>query len=185
MTWQPHVLPPFYALSSCEFPRFLKIRAHRSGIGAFHPEHRTVKYLLSVIRRCRRASMLEDLPPMPTVTSRRSLWIFARPFSLLPPLGLGTQGRFYFCHWGVLITDLKVLELENIVFQSQSLTSMEDAVIGTMFELKRTSGIRITPKCTRPFTGSILKENWKNVTIHHAGMTDMLDDQIDDLCVTL
>ena len=122
--------------------------------------------------------MSDDPQVMSTTKSLRSVYILGRPYSFFPPLGLAAHAHFYLCHWGVLVTELTVIDIESVVFQTKSLTPLENPEIGSMFELNRTAENRIMLECIRRFTLSILNKHWRNLAIHYVGMTDMPDERI-------
>src|SRR5579859_6096369 len=57
---------------------------------------------------------------MPETTKserRRKVWILARPLSvtqIITPLGMASKGKFYLCHWDVLVSDLSVMDVAAI-----------------------------------------------------------------------
>jgi len=113
----------------------------------------------------------------PHISPLRSVWIFAHPHYFFPPLNLP---HFAFYHWGVLVTELAVIDVQSLSCRLESMGKLEDSVLGTMFEGDLTAERRLKLVCTHPFKLSTFNTKWKNPLTYHVGMTDLSDDEIYD-----
>lgn len=114
----------------------------------------------------------------------RSVWIFARPLSgasifPTPTTATSSHGKFHLCHWGILVTDLSIVDVKALTLRSKQGPSMtDDTPLGTMWELIRTLTNESTVNMSQPFEVSMLKEQWVTFSAKHIGSTRLTDDQV-------
>ena len=111
----------------------------------------------------------------------RGIWLFARPLSHaqgIPALVSTSDGRFHFCHWGVLITELSIPDLNALLYRSRVGIGVEDDGLGVLYQLERTSGAAYAVTRSETFTASSVRTSWPNFSAKYIGGTGMLDDEI-------
>jgi hypothetical protein len=109
------------------------------------------------------------------ISPLRSVWIVARPYFFFPPLNLP---HFAFYHWGVLVTELTVIDVQSLLCPLESIPELEDSVLGTLFEGDLTAERRLKLVCTHAFKLSTFNTKWKDPLIYHVGMTGLSDNEI-------
>jgi len=117
---------------------------------------------------------------MASSSTRRSVWIFARPLSastLFPSFTWTSHGRLPLCHWGVLVSPLENHGLRDVMLTG-SVQSQEDPVLGTMWELHRIERTVHTVHRIRPFKLSTLRVQWAMFWPEWIGMTSLNDQEI-------
>ena len=113
----------------------------------------------------------------------RSVWLFARPLSAARYISAlerdVSEGKFHFCHWGVLTTELGVDMINELIQDNRhySSNSNVDSVLGVMYDLLRTE-MGNCPNVTKPFTLSMLEGQWPSFSAEHVGMTILFDSEI-------
>jgi hypothetical protein len=125
-----------------------------------------------------------------TVPSR-SVWIFARPLSGAsifpgPATATSSQGKFHLCHWGILVTDLSIVDVKALTLRSkQGSGTTDNTPLGTLWELIRTLENQSTVNMSQPFRVSMLKEQWITFSAKHIGSTKLTDEQVQNEGINL
>jgi hypothetical protein len=111
----------------------------------------------------------------------RNVWIFARPLSgtrWFPVTAKSSTGKFHLCHWGILVSEVTVMDVRAISLgRMQNWTSTENVVLGTMYELERL-GDKNTVHISRSFGTLKMNEEWRTVSAEYVGDTAMSDVEI-------
>jgi hypothetical protein len=117
---------------------------------------------------------------MVVVDVGRSVWIFARPLQFATIFGsqFVSHGKFPFCHWGMLITELDVDTVKELLTEHDMTT--EDSSLGEMWELFRRENDSNEIDVTRPFKLSDVGEDWNLFSAEPLGMTTLNNEQIED-----
>lgn len=113
----------------------------------------------------------------------RLVWIFARPVELtnfLPSRNVILAGKYHFCHWGVFVTAISEADLNAILLRTNTATCMEEIELGVMYEIFPDENKLHVLDVTRPFKVSTLKNKWETLSVRPIGMTEFLDDKIDE-----
>ena len=110
------------------------------------------------------------------------VWVFSRPLSVAKGFTKRISGgKTAISHLGLLVTTLKVEEMNRILQQHHdkpaSITSDED--MGAMWELCRDSENKNYARVTRTFKAKMLSEEWKCCRGKLAGKTTMTSRGID------
>lgn len=112
---------------------------------------------------------------------KRSVWIFARPLQFATVFGshFVSHGKYPFCHWGVLITDLEFDAVKQILISTECTTALEDDVIlGDMWELFHRENDTNEIDVVRPFKASHIREDWDLFSSEKLGETFATDEEI-------
>ena len=114
-----------------------------------------------------------------TVSNGRSVWLFTRPAGTgrIPIVVSALDGKHHLCHWGILITELSVVDAKAIIFRTRP--QSEDIELGTMFELSRDFQDLNTVSVTAPFTIAMAREKWRPFSAMIIGETAMTDAEIE------
>jgi hypothetical protein len=111
----------------------------------------------------------------------RSVWIFARPLRFATILGsqFVSHGKYPFCHWGVLITELDFDTVKQLLTDIDQCTpGVEDINVGDMWELFRGDDDKNGINVTRPFRASDVLETWSIFSAEKVGETVLNDDEV-------
>lgn len=106
-----------------------------------------------------------------------TVWLFTRPLSLFPQFGITTDGKPALRHWGVLISELTLLDVQVIMQRTRG-SLEEDTTLGTMYELFQEEGYG-NVNIIRPFGISIIRKEWHSFSSQYIGTTDMTLQMID------
>lgn len=107
-----------------------------------------------------------------TGRGRRSVFVVARPLTIAGPFSFLSGGKVPLCHWGLLLTDLSpsVLRLQWETFiETQNPSKLEPW--GTLFELCRLPGNRITHHMIENFTVKDWLASWGAISLVDVGET--------------
>jgi hypothetical protein len=103
-----------------------------------------------------------------------SVWVFTRPLyytNLFPPLDTRSKGSDYLRHWGVLVTELSILDMK-ILFQRTRSSEEAGTAVGTLYELIRVEG-GSTINILQPINITILRRDWRALSGQYIGTTHM------------
>lgn len=116
-----------------------------------------------------------------TTSLKRAVWLFARPLSGAegyPALAATSLVTFHFCHWGVLVTELSVTDLNVFIHRKRNVPGAREMNLGVFFELHRTTGSEYIVSVSQPFTPAKLNAFWENFSAKHLGETIKRDGEI-------
>src|ERR1700728_3138042 len=100
------------------------------------------------------------------MSAKYSVWIFTRPLSYathFTPFALTSDGRDYLRHWGVLISEMTLLDAQVILFRKTEYRGNGGTELGTMYELLRDENNHNNVKITRPFELATIEKEWAMV----------------------
>lgn len=112
-----------------------------------------------------------------------TVWLFTRPLSyatLFPPLAVISNGKEHFCHWGVLVSDMTLLDGQAILLRKIEYGGNDKTDLGTMYDLFREKDGHINVNINRPFTMAIIKREWRWLSVQYVGETHMTYEMIKD-----
>src|SRR5271170_7491026 len=106
-----------------------------------------------------------------------TVWLFTRPLSLFSPFGIASDGKPALRHWGVLVSELTLLDVQVIMQRTRGI--FEDSTpLGTMYELFREEGYG-NVNIIRPFGIAIIRKDWHAFSAQYIGVTEMTLQMID------
>jgi hypothetical protein len=114
----------------------------------------------------------------------RDVWLLARPLSggsIFPGYSMAwtSDGTLHLCHWGVLVTELNLVDAKALMHRNTpGGSTKDDPELGALWELNRTPENRNTVNVSRPFKLSALKKQWTAVTGQHLGSTRFTHEEI-------
>ena len=90
-----------------------------------------------------------------------------------------SHGKFPLCHWGVLVTELSIVDMKVLILcNGQRWSGLEDTELGVMWELNRTVENLNTVHVYRPFKKSTIRECWNTFSARYMGATEMANERI-------
>ena len=97
----------------------------------------------------------------------RNVWLFTRPLAYpIPWMDVTSDGRPYLCHWGVLVSDLTIIDTKVILQTANK--GNRTVHLGTMYELMQTEGrshVFVDTEFTmRELNGWCRIIHWRNTT---------------------
>jgi hypothetical protein len=113
-----------------------------------------------------------------------TVWFFARALSatdVLPALQSLSDGKFPFCHWGVLITTMDISEVMQAIetLRSNDINGLDNMDFGTMYELFRGEGNINSVNISRPVSVKYLRSSWATFSARFAGRTTLSQENIE------
>lgn len=114
-------------------------------------------------------------------TRPRSVFVIARPLAIASRLGVSffSDGKFPFCHWGLLVTELEVSEIVarwRAFYQNPNQDLNESW--GTVFELFRTPDNRNLSHTIKEFNPGKATDNWSWMCLTQVGETTQSDRKL-------
>ena len=114
------------------------------------------------------------------VSRHRNVYVIARPLQSAGPASFLSEGKFPFCHWGLLVTKFKEVEM------SRRIRNVENTVRdpsrakpwGTLFELCRDAHDKNTYNVEYDFEGEEWYLEWKHISVAFIGNTDVSDEKL-------
>ena len=67
-----------------------------------------------------------------------SVWLFTRPTShamSFPFIAASSDGMDYLCHWGVLVNEMNIVDVEVITARVRKYGANDNTELGIMYEL--------------------------------------------------
>ena len=110
-----------------------------------------------------------------------SVWLFTRPLSyasLFPPLELTSNGSHSLRHWGVVVTELTLVDVQVILQRKRGARDDDETSLGTLYELLRDEKVN-NVNIVRPFKVAALKREWRAFSCQHIGLTNMTHEMIE------
>src|SRR5438045_8473980 len=92
-----------------------------------------------------------------------NVWLLARPLShtsLIPPLASLSDGKYPLCHWGALITELSVNDIEE---HFENRYGSPERNMGTLYALHRAEN-QYSANILPPFLPSNLQAEWRRIS---------------------
>jgi hypothetical protein len=109
--------------------------------------------------------------------------LFTRPLSyamLLPSVASSSDGKDHLRHWGVLVSDMTLLDLEVLLSRTRELGAKDNTVFGTMYELYRMPDDKNTVSINTEFSMESLRNDWPMFAMAFVGKTTLSHTQIKD-----
>lgn len=103
--------------------------------------------------------------------------LFTRPLSwaiLFPSVAASSDGTNYLRHWGILISDINLPDLEA---RAKKFAANDNIVLGTMYELFRQDN-QNTVRITTEFGLDSLRKEWPMFSMAYIGRTSMTHEKI-------
>jgi hypothetical protein len=132
--------------------------------------HRHIRHLYSP---------LPNMSILASTTECRSVWLLACPLSraTFRPFSSCSNGKYPFCHWGVLTTNASWAKITACLKMKQSSIDVE---LGTLYQLLRNGdGYPNTVRVSHPFTLSELHSEWRQVFGDYINTTSMSHKDIE------
>jgi hypothetical protein len=104
-----------------------------------------------------------------------TVWLFTRPLSFFPSFGVASDGMPALRHWGVLVSELTVLDAKVII---QRTRVDADTPLGTMYELFPQEGYN-NVNIIRPFGIATIRKEWHAFSVEYIDTTEMSFEMID------
>jgi hypothetical protein len=109
-----------------------------------------------------------------------SVWLFIRPLSwstIFPPLAVTSQDKHHLCHWGVLVTELSLVDAQALIQRNTTIRGTENIALGKMYELMRDEYNRNNAHA-HGFDLMKLKDQWSTFSAQYIGLTDLNHQRI-------
>jgi hypothetical protein len=113
-----------------------------------------------------------------------SVWLFTRPIDYamsFPSIAISSDGKDYLCHWGVLVNEMNMMDVEVIISRVRNYGANDNTDLGIMYELHRNEGNKndliITPKIGI----NSIKKKWPMFSIQYVGESTMTYDVIKEI----
>jgi hypothetical protein len=104
-----------------------------------------------------------------------TVWLFTRPLSFFSPFGIASDGKPALRHWGVLVSELTLLDVQVIM---QRTRADAETSLGTMYELFREEGYN-NVNIIRPFGIATIRREWRAFSAEYIDTTEMTFETID------
>ena len=111
-----------------------------------------------------------------------TVWLLTRPLtytSLFPPLANSSAGKDHLRHWGILISEMTIVDAQAIMLRTRGYGGNDDLELGTLYELFRNENDYNNVNIICPFGMRTIKENWHGFSIQYVGETQMTHDMIE------
>jgi hypothetical protein len=105
-----------------------------------------------------------------------TVWLLTRPLSYaisIRPLATLSFGKHHLCHWGLLVSEMTILDAKVIFLRTLEYGANDDTELGTMYDLCRDEKSRNMVNVKRPFRVSHLRTEWNTFTAQYVGETKM------------
>ena len=96
---------------------------------------------------------------------------------LFPSAAASSQGKDYLRHWGVLISDMSLIDLQVILSRTRDFGANDNTMWGTMLELFRDEDKKNNVNI-KDFGMKTLREEWPMFSMAYVGKTSMTYEQI-------
>jgi hypothetical protein len=110
-----------------------------------------------------------------------SVWLFTRPLSyamFLPPLASTSDGKDHLRHWGVLVNQMTLMDLQVMLSRQNSYGANDNTELGVMYELHRDESNMNTVSINRKFGMNSVRNEWRMFSMQYVGNTAMTHDFI-------
>jgi hypothetical protein len=101
--------------------------------------------------------------------------LLTRPLSyatLFQPIASLSDGKSHLRHWGILVSDMSLLDLEVLLSRTRRSGTNDRTVLGTMYELYRIAD-KNSVKIDAEFEMDSLKTDWPMFVVTYVGKTTM------------
>jgi hypothetical protein len=115
--------------------------------------------------------------PVASIQMAYTVWLFTRPLSFFPSFGITSDGKPALRHWGVLISELTLLDVQVIMQRTRG-SLEEDTTLGTMYELFPEEGYG-NVHIIRPFGILRIRNEWHSFSAQYIGTTLITLQMID------
>lgn len=113
--------------------------------------------------------------------------LFTRPTSyamLFPSAATSSDGKEYLRHWGVLISEMNLIDLQVIFSRTREFGAKDNTMLGSMYELHRQENNKNTVNINTKFGLNTLRDNWPMFSMAYVGQTEMTHEQIEQKGIT-
>jgi hypothetical protein len=110
-----------------------------------------------------------------------SVWLFTRPLSyamFLPPLASTSDGKDHLRHWGVLVNQMTLMDLQVMLSRQNSYGANDNTELGVMYELHRDESNMNTVSINREFGMNYVRNDWRMFSMQYVGTTARTHDFI-------
>jgi hypothetical protein len=108
---------------------------------------------------------------------RRAVYIIAKPVKSAGTLSFLSDGKFPFCHWGLLVTRHSRTEIHALSLMMR-LDLLDDEPWGTLFEINRNEANESVPNICPAFGAQELRGEWNRAFLIYVGSTSFSDDKL-------
>ena len=111
-----------------------------------------------------------------------SIWLITRSLYYakdFPPLEFTSNGRDHLRHWGVIVSELSIIDIQVIMQRSRGNWGTELTSLGTLYELFRDGSQQNTVNVIRPFHMGMIREDWRGFSSQYIGLSDMTHEMIE------
>jgi hypothetical protein len=110
-----------------------------------------------------------------------SVWLFTRPLSyarFFPPLAQTSAGKDHLRHWGILVSDMTLLDAQVLLARATPYGGNDSTDLGVMYELFRDINNKNNVNITSPFRVLSIRKDWGMFSCQYIGQTDMTHARI-------
>ena len=114
-----------------------------------------------------------------------SVWLFMRPTShamSFPLIAASSDGMDYLCHWGVLVNEMNIVDVEVIMARVRKYGTNDNTELGILYKLHRNEENKNDLRVTEKFGIDSIKK-WPVFSIQHVGETTITHDVIEKIGV--
>ena len=111
-----------------------------------------------------------------------TVWLLARPLSVeafLAPLSGSSDGRDHFRHWGVLVSEMTLVDAQAIFTRTRGFWDNNDIELGTLYEtFPDDQGFQNVWSRHGPLQMATIRNEWRALSFQLVGETDMTHEMI-------
>lgn len=111
-----------------------------------------------------------------------SVWLVTRPLSyatLFPLSETTSDGKRYLRHWGVIVTELGLVDAKAIMLRTRAHGNENDMDLGVLYELFQDGDSRNNVNIVRPLRMATIREHWRMFSADYIGQTEMTHEMIE------
>jgi hypothetical protein len=112
-----------------------------------------------------------------------TVWLLTRPLSYassFSPLALVSDGKDHFQHWGVLVSEMSLINAQEIMSHVHEYVVSSDIHLGTLYVSFRGPNDYNNVNIIRGFGLATIAQEWPSLTAQFVGDTEMTQEMIDD-----
>ena len=112
---------------------------------------------------------------------KSTVWLLTRPLSYetsLPPLSGSSDGKYHLRHWGVLVSEMTLVDAQAILLRTRGFWDSNDLELGTLYETFRDEKGYQNVNAKGPFRMATIRNEWHGFSIEFVGETSMTHELI-------
>ena len=109
-----------------------------------------------------------------------SVWLFSRPLTYAmfsPPIAASSEGIYHLSHWGVLVSEMSMIDLTVILSRTMRNNGNENTEFGIMYELHQGEN-HVNNISIHNFGMKSIRNEWRMFSMQYVDNTTMTHDAI-------